>query len=152
MKFPLAILITILAVLLGVHALGRAWAADVPLAYLGRVVSVADGDTLTVSIDGWPAPYNPVEVRVAGIDTPESRKQDAGCVKELRLGLIAKKRARDLLPVGASVLVTWTGEREKYGRLLAHVALPDGRDFAKQQVLDGMAKPYRGGRKLSWCK
>lgn len=127
-------------------------AAEPPYAYLGKVVRVADGDTLTVSIDGWPAPVNPVEVRVDGIDTPESRRGDARCARELKLGLIAKRRARELLPKGASVLVVWSGRHEKYGRLLATVTLPDGRDFAALQIREGMAKRYSGGRKPDWCR
>ena len=130
-------------------------AADVNSAsYVAVVTHVADGDTISVHIDGWPAPYDPVTVRVAGIDTPESRKQDAKCTKERRLGLIAKQWARDTLPVGASVVVTWTGENEKYGRLLATVTLPNGKDFGAEQIRLGHARRYTSDNltKSDWCK
>lgn len=152
MKFPFVILFMILGFLLGLHVSGRVFAADVPFTYTGKVVSVADGDTLTVSIEGWPAPFNPIEVRVAGIDTPESRKQDAACIKELRLGLIAKSRARKLLLINSTVTLEWTGKREKYGRLLARVILPDNGDFGTLQVREGIARRYDGGSKPNWCK
>lgn len=48
--------------------------------FLGRVVGVADGDTLTVLADN----HNRMKVRLAGIDAPE-RAQDFGSVSKKHL-------------------------------------------------------------------
>lgn len=120
--------------------------------YQGKVVKVSDGDTIEVSIKGWPAPFNPVAIRVDGIDTPESRMPPAKCDKEVRLGLIAKKWAKDNLPVNTMVTVIWSQKKEKYGRLLANVILPNGKDFAQEQIKSGNAREYHGETKSDWCK
>lgn len=127
-------------------------AALATIDYPATVVSVVDGDTLRVTVAGWPAPFDPVAVRVVGIDTPESRRPPAKCAGELRLGGEAKAFAKRLLRKGDQVVVHYTqGARDKYGRLLASVTLPDGSDFAGRQIAAGLARPYDGGRKSSWC-
>lgn len=119
--------------------------------FQATVVYVTDGDTVRLRFDDWAAPVNPISIRITGIDTPESRKQDAKCIKELRLGLIAKHWARDALPPGARITFTWAGQPDKYFRLLGSITLPDGRDFAMEQIRTGHAVRYDGGRKPSWC-
>ena len=114
------------------------------------VVRVIDGDSVVVQIENWPLPFNPVELRLEGIDTPESRKQDAKCEKEQKLGLIAKFWLRERLPPGSPVTVIWTGEREKYGRLLSEV-ISKGENINRSLVRLGFAVEYHGGTKLSWC-
>lgn len=123
-----------------------------PITYDATVVRTVDGDTVYVSVDGWPEPFNPIEARVDGIDTPESRTPPAKCEKEVRLGVIAKARAKELLPPGTKVKITWEHKHEKYGRLLGKITLPSGRDFAEILVREGHAVPYDGGTKQSWCR
>lgn len=115
------------------------------------VVHVTDGDTIIVHVNGWPIVFDPMEVRLDGIDTPESRKQDAKCIKELKLGLIAKGWMKAKLPVGTKVNVIWTGEREKYGRLLGTVIL-GSEVINKSLVQKGYAMEYHGATKGNWCK
>jgi endonuclease YncB( thermonuclease family) len=94
--------------------------------FTGRVVGVADGDTLTV-LDGT----RQVRVRLWGIDAPErgqpwsSRSRDA---------LAARAMHRDALVA--------TRGTDGYGRTLARVAV-DGVDLGEAQVRDGMAWVYR---------
>lgn len=94
--------------------------------FTGRVVGVADGDTLTVLVGA-----RQVRVRLWGIDAPErgqpwsSRSRDA---------LAARAMHRDAL-VG-------TRGTDGYGRTLARVAV-DGVDLGEAQVRDGMAWVYR---------
>ena len=118
--------------------------------FLATVVHVVDGDTIYVSIPGFPEPYNPAQVRLDGIDTPESRKNDAKCSKELRLGLIAKAWLKDKLPVGAKVSVVWTGKHEKFGRLLATI-YAGTENINETLVRLGHAVEYHGQSKSSWC-
>jgi micrococcal nuclease len=82
-----------------------------------KVTGVVDGDTIDVDIDlGFNISYSQ-RVRLAGIDTPESRTTDK---KEKVLGLEVKQRLKDILAT-ASVVVIRTQKpdsTEKYGRVL----------------------------------
>lgn len=73
---------------------------------VGRVVSVADGDTLTV-LD---ASRRQHKIRLAGIDAPE-KKQPFGNVSRQSLGQLTH---------GKQVLVEWH-KRDRYGRLIGKV-------------------------------
>lgn len=117
----------------------------------GTIVKVVDGDTLSVNIDSWPKPYNPVEVRVYGIDTPETHMPPGKCIKELKLGFTAKVWAKNKLPIGTKVTISWIGKHEKYGRLLATVRDSTGWDLGVEQVKAGNARPYFGAKKSDWC-
>jgi micrococcal nuclease len=62
-----------------------------------QVLRVVDGDTIDVDIDlGFDISFTS-RVRLAGIDTPESRTTDK---KEKALGLEVKQRLKDLLSYG----------------------------------------------------
>lgn len=77
----------------------------------GRVVAVADGDTITV-LD---AARRQIKVRLAGIDAPE-RKQPYGTrAKQHLSGLV----------FGKVVEVDWE-KRDRYGRIIGTVLAPDG--------------------------
>ena len=78
----------------------------------GRVVSIADGDTLTV-LDAANVQY---KVRLAGIDAPERRQP---------YGTVARDRLAGLV-MGKPVAVIG-GKRDKYGRTLARVEI-EGQD------------------------
>ena len=92
-----------------------------------------------------------MEVRLDGIDTPESRRVDAKCIKELRLGLIAKAWMKDKLPIGSRVTLVWSGVREKFGRLLATVVF-NGENINSSLIRKGYAAEYHGATKGNWCK
>lgn len=124
------------------------------IVYQATVVNAVDGDTLRVKVDGWPAPFTPIDVRVYGVDTPEHRMPPAQAACEVELGQRAADYAKSLIKPGDVVRVTWVGRREKWGRLLATVTLPDGRDWAQTMVAGGYARPYgQDGNlhKQPWC-
>lgn len=100
---------------------------------------VVDGDTIK-------APYG-VTYRLMGFDTPETRF--AKCDAERELGFAAKERLEELLNA-SEVKVLESGKRDKYGRTLAHVTA-DGRDVGDILIEEGLARPYRGERRKSWC-
>ena len=78
------------------------------------VVTVVDGDTVEVAIDG-----RTERVRLIGIDTPETvhPTEPVEC-----FGPEASARLGDLLPAGTEVdLVGDVEERDRYDRLLAYV-------------------------------
>jgi micrococcal nuclease len=134
-------------------------AADLPrdakCVLKGTVAHVRDGDTIEINVKEWPEGCGPIIVRIEGIDTPESQIKFANkkCpVAEVRRGLIAKKRAKDILPVGTPVTLYGDGSNDKYNRELGAIVMADGRDFAQEQIRKGMAVPYDGGTKTSWCR
>ncbi len=102
----------------------------------GQVVGVVDGDTVDVQINGA------VErMRLIGINTPETvdPRRPVEC-----FGKEASEHAKQLLS-GQQVLVESDPSqdtRDKYGRLLVYVWLPEGRLFNLQMIVDGYAYEY----------
>lgn len=102
----------------------------------GRVIRVADGDTLTILIDSIKLD---IPVRLSGIDAPE---------KNMPFGQTAKKSLSDLT-FGKNVVVEWN-KKDKYGRLVGKVRV-DGRDINIEQIRRGLAwhfKEYEGEQPL----
>lgn len=84
----------------------------------GTVVSITDGDTLRIRLDGVDEP-----VRLIGIDTPETRGR--GGLREC-FGKEATQRLEELLPEGTAVRLERDVEpRDRYDRLLAYVYRAD---------------------------
>ena len=94
---------------------------------LGKVINVADGDTITVLDDT----HTQHKIRLTGIDAPEKR-QAFGNVSRLSL---AEQVA------GQSVAVEWA-KVDKYGRKLGKVLLA-GLDSNLVQVKRGLAWHYK---------
>jgi micrococcal nuclease len=93
-----------------------------------RVTKVTDGDTLRLGELG--------PVRLIGIDTPEVY-EGVEC-----FGRQASDFAQQLLPLGIRVRYrVGVEERDRYGRLLAYVWLPDGRMLNRVMVEKGYAQP-----------
>jgi len=100
-----------------------AWAADIN----GRVVRVADGDTITV-LDAANVQH---KIRLAGIDAPEKKQAFGQRSKESLSELAAGKQ-----------VVVQTDKRDRYGRQIGKV-LVDGQDANLEQINRGMAWFYR---------
>lgn len=127
-----------------------------PPTYTCEFVKVTDGDTVKITCPQFPEMFKHLSVRVMGIDTPESRMPPAKCSKEVKLGLIAKQRMRQRFNGAKTVTFTWAGVNDKYGgRVLGYVKLPDGKDWAKVAIADGLARPYGLDGSLTksdWCR
>jgi micrococcal nuclease len=122
-------------------------------AIVAIVLSVTDGDTVRARIPDWAGtPMGVVGIRVLGIDTPESQKAHAKCPQELALGHKAKLYASALVPPQSRVHFIYRGFDKYGGRVLGSLQLPDGRDFAQVMVSAGLARPYDGKKKGSWCQ
>lgn len=125
------------------------------VAYQATVVKVIDGDTLKVRVAGFPAPFDPIDVRVWGIDTPEHRRPPAQAQCEVALGVKAAEFAQALIKPGVKVTVTYRlGVNDKYGRLLGSVTLSDGRDYGGLLIAKHLARPYGADgnlHKTAWC-
>lgn len=104
---------------------------------VATVVTVFDGDTLLVDIDG-----KREKIRLLGVDTPEV---DGPHTTVERCGPEASRRTKSLAPKGATVRLTFDGKtkRDHYRRLLAHVDLADGRGLNELLLREGLAERYR---------
>jgi micrococcal nuclease len=113
-----------------------------------KVVKVVDGDTIDVDIDlGFSISFFS-RVRLAGIDTPESRTIN---LKEKALGLEVKEKLKKELAAAKDVVIKTEkpDSSEKYGRILGWVFL-DGSDVSLNQRLinEGYAWTYGGDTKI----
>ena len=117
--------------------------------YQCKILRVVDGDTVDIDIDlGFGVWLHRERVRIAGIDTPESRTRDA---TEKVFGLASKQRLKDFLPVGSmQVLVCKEYDSKgKFGRILGDFKIEgyDEEHVSDQLVAEGHAVAYFGGSK-----
>lgn len=119
-----------------------------PYIYYAEVVKVIDGDTITVNVDlGYDTWLYNQKVRLAGIDTPESRinlKRFPERTKEKELGLEAKELVKSLC--GDKVKIISQG-KGKYGRILAIVYTLDDKNINQTLIDNDLAVEYWGGTK-----
>jgi endonuclease YncB( thermonuclease family) len=99
--------------------------------YRGTVTNVVDGDTLDVRL----ASGKRERIRLIGIDTPE------------RGACYAAKATERTRQLAMSKPVVLRGDasqdtRDRYGRLLAYVWIPGGKDLGYHLVAGGFAKVY----------
>ena len=113
--------------------------------YNCSLIRVIDGDTIDVNIDLGFNIWHKGRIRMAGIDTPESRTRNK---EEKVLGLAAKSRLKELLKK-KKLSINCTKEKGKFGRILADV-LANDININKQLMDEGHARPYQGGKKLPW--
>ena len=113
-----------------------------PFYYQATLVRVIDGDTIDVDLDlGFSSWLRKQRIRLAGIDTPESRTRN---LEEKKLGLAAKARLIELC--GEKLAVQSLG-KGKYGRILGIPHTEDGRDICEILKAEGHAVEYWGGKK-----
>lgn len=113
-----------------------------------KLVGVVDGDTIDVDIDlGFNVSYSQ-RVRLAGIDTPESRTKDKF---EKSLGLEAKEYVKSKLKDAADIVIKTElpDSSEKYGRILGWLFVNgDKKSINEQMIEDGYAWSYMGETKV----
>ncbi len=95
--------------------------------FAARVVSVTDGDTLTVLHD-----RQQIRIRLYGIDCPEPGQPFHRRATQ-RTGELAHGRTVTVRPESG----------DRYGRLVAWILLPDGRSLNEILVAEGLAWHYR---------
>ena len=94
---------------------------------VGRVIGVADGDTVTV-LDSANQQF---KIRLAGIDAPEKRQAFGQ----------RSKQSLSAMVMGRDVRVEYQG-RDRYSRIVGKV-LVEGMDACLAQVRSGMAWHYK---------
>ena len=117
--------------------------------YKVNILKVVDGDTVDVDIDlGFGVWLRNERVRLAGIDTPESRTSDA---IEKVFGQAAKDRLNSLLGAEAILIsrISKSGDnvKGKFGRIIGNFKTKDGEVIADILMNEGHAVAYNGGDK-----
>jgi micrococcal nuclease len=116
--------------------------------FVKNVTSVVDGDTIDVVVDlGFDIMFAS-RVRLAGIDTPESRTTDKA---EKILGLESKEYLKKQLKDAKSVVIKTEkmNSSEKYGRILGWIYVDgDTVSLNDKMINDGYAWGYLGETKV----
>jgi endonuclease YncB( thermonuclease family) len=99
---------------------------DPPHSFEGRVVKIADGDTITVLLD-----KTQHKIRLEGIDAPEKGQAFGTRARQALAGKIFSKTVR----------IDWK-KRDRYKRIIGRVYLGD-RDISLEMVRDGWAWHYK---------
>lgn len=97
-----------------------------PKSFVGKVVSIADGDTVTVLYQNQQH-----KIRLSGIDAPESHQA---------FGEKSKKALADKV-FGKEVKVEWSAQ-DKYHRILGEIFLGERR-ISEEMISDGLAWHYK---------
>jgi micrococcal nuclease len=116
--------------------------------YIRKVENVVDGDTIDVLIDlGFDILFQS-RVRLAGIDTPESRTKDKA---EKALGLESKEYLKQHLKDAKSVVIKTEkmNSTEKFGRILGWLYINGDTESVNDKMInDGYAWGYMGDTKV----
>ena len=103
---------------------------------------VVDGDTVRMHcpVQGF------VSGRLVGFDTPE---MNARCPRELGMAVAATYYLRWQLWTAREVVAT-PRDRDRYDRVLTLMGF-DGDLASTRMIRSGLARPYDGGQRRSWC-
>ena len=116
--------------------------------FVKEVKKVVDGDTIDVVIDLGFSILFESRVRLAGIDTPESRTADKA---EKALGLESKKYLESRIKAAKNVVIKTEklDSSEKYGRILGWIYLDgEGNSLNTEMIEKGYAWGYLGDTKV----
>lgn len=119
--------------------------------YNWKPIKVLDGDTVKFEAPWVPKPLKQeISVRVLGIDTPEKKPRNK-CDQEDELAQKASKFTKDKIANAKSIQVK-VEDWDKYGgRILGHIIVDD-KSLGNELIENGLARPYHGEAKSSWCK
>jgi len=118
-----------------------------PFVYNAILERIVDGDTIDVTLDlGFNVKLHKQRVRLAGIDTPESRTRD---LEEKALGKLASARLKEICGEKLKIKSLGTG---KYGRILGIPYTKDDQDICQMLIKEGHAVEYWGGKKKAHVK
>jgi len=112
-----------------------------------EIYKVVDGDTIDADIDlGFDISLTK-RIRLAGVDTPESRTTD---LKEKAMGLESKEWLKKKLEGAKDIIIKTElpDSTEKYGRIIGHLFINGQETSLNNQMIDeGYALAYDGGTK-----
>jgi micrococcal nuclease len=116
--------------------------------YRCKILKVLDGDTVEIDLDlGFNIMLANQKVRMAGIDTPESRTTNS---EEKPRGLLSKKKLAEKLPVGSWQRIQTMkpdSNDDKFGRILGVFIMEDGSSLNQWMIDNNYAVLYQGENK-----
>ena len=112
--------------------------------YKAKLIKTVDGDTVDLMVDLGFDMWHKIRVRLAGINTPESRTKD---LREKELGLEAKTFTENFLK-GKEIIVH-TNKQGKFGRFLANLTV-NGQDLSQALIEANLAREYHGEKREAW--
>ncbi len=119
--------------------------------YTVEILKVVDGDTFEARVRVWFGQEITTLVRIRGIDAPELH---ARCPQELQGAQTARTELEAFLRSG-TIILSDVGLDKYAGRVLASVQIahPSAQtdDVATHMLTSGLARPYAGGRRQTWC-
>lgn len=115
--------------------------------YPAEVLRVIDGDTFEARVRAWPGMEIVTKVRLRGIDAPELRAQ----CKEERRGAEAAHDALAALLKQGEVAISRVSLDKYGGRVVADASTRLTPNVSDALLKAGVARPYSGGRRESWC-
>ena len=125
--------------------------APFPGPYAATLVRIVDGDTFETRVRIWFGEEIVTLVRIRGIDAPELH---AHCEAE-RQGAAAAREALGRMLAGHEIELSEVAPDKYFGRVVADVWAADedgARDVAASMREAGLARPYEGRRRASWCE
>ena len=116
--------------------------------YRCKINKVVDGDTVEIDLDlGFNMMLVNQKVRMAGIDTPESRTSNK---EEKERGILSKKKLAEKLPVGSwQRIQTMRSDSndDKFGRILGVFIMEDDMSLNQWMIDNNYAVLYQGENK-----
>ncbi len=116
-------------------------------AYRAQVLSVIDGDTVEARVHVWMGHELVTRIRLKDVDAPE---MSGACGLERERAIAARDRL-DALVRGPGIVLAEVRPDKYFGRVVARIVMADGRDAGAMLLAEGLARPYRGGRRDNWC-
>jgi micrococcal nuclease len=112
-----------------------------------QITKVVDGDTIDADVDlGFDISLSK-RIRLAAVDTPESRTADAN---EKKYGLESKEWLKHKVENANNILIKTElpDSTEKYGRIIGHLFINEQETSLNDQMItEGYAWTYDGGTK-----
>lgn len=97
------------------------------------------------AIDGDTLDLHGERIRIEGVDTPELA---GACPAEIEAARAAQEHLARIIALGP-IAIQRIGH-DRYGRTLARVYW-QGDDVARLLIVEGLGRPYYGGRRSAWC-
>ncbi len=101
-----------------------------------------------IAVDGDTIDHGDDRYRLIGFDTPETFR--AQCEPERALGQKAKDRLTEIIQTSGQIELVIQPDLDVHDRFLA-VGRSGGREIGKTLISEGLARPYSGGKRGSWC-
>jgi micrococcal nuclease len=116
--------------------------------YSCKINKVLDGDTVDIDLDlGFNIVLANQRVRMAGVDTPESRTKN---LEEKQRGLLSKKKLTEKLSSSKWCKIKTLksdNNDDKFGRILGEFILDDGTNVNQWLIENNYAVTYQGENK-----